>query len=316
MFRRGFHSSCAQLARTRYTKPKPKNTETRTKDQIRLPTQTTHHSNNLRITAPIPPSTANIEVPDDHPLWQFFAEKKFMRRPEDLDTSSRPWTIPELRRKSFEDLHSLWYTCLKERNILARENHLVKNAAKSSRNDYDDISEKIRTTMWRIRHVLSERDWGFRRARDEFDTNSELQNAFVQEFRQEFLSVDPTDDEHAFEMLARFQETVYGINEVIEDNIVDRKFVDGLKTVASLKLQRFESRSDKVKQIISSTESENAITDVGEAFVLFTADNSMTAIEEACDAIKELRESDNKVSRYDELPTVKGYLKRLIAAAN
>ncbi|KAL3231509.1 Large ribosomal subunit protein uL29m [Nakaseomyces bracarensis] len=315
MFRRGFHSGCAQLARTRYTKPKPKNTETRTKEHIRLPTQQTHHSNKLRITAPIPPSTANIVVPDDHPLWQFFADKKFMRRPEDLDTSSRPWTIPELRRKSFEDLHSLWYTCLKERNILARENHLVKNAAKSSRNDYEDISEKIRSTMWRIRHVLSERDWSFRRSRDVFDNSPELQTGFLQEFKQEFLAVDPSDDEHAFEMLTRFQEAVYGINEVIEDNVVDRKFVDGLKIVASLKLQRFESRSDKIKELISNVESENVISDVGEAFVVFTADNNITAIEEACDAIKELRDSDNKVSRYDELPTVRGYLKRLVAAA-
>lgn len=315
MFKRGFHSGCVQLARTRYTRPKPKNTETRTKEQIRLPTQQTHHANNLRITAPIPPSTANIVVPDDHPLWQFFADKKFMRRPEDLDTSSRPWTIPELRRKSFEDLHSLWYTCLKERNILARENHLVKNAAKSSRNDYEDISEKIRTTMWRIRHVLSERDWSFRRTRGAFENNEELQNSFLQEFKQEFLSIEATDDELAFEMLTRFQEAVFGINEVIEDNVVDRKFVEGLKIVSSLKLQRFESRSDKIKEILSNSENETPISDVGEAFVVFTADNTMAAIEEACDAIKDLRAGDNKVSRYDELPTVRGYLKRLIAAA-
>lgn len=33
----------------------------------------------------------------------------------------RPWTAEELRRKSFEDLHVLWYKCLLEKNIIATE---------------------------------------------------------------------------------------------------------------------------------------------------------------------------------------------------
>jgi hypothetical protein len=35
----------------------------------------------------------------------------------------RPWTAEELRRKSWEDLHVLWYKCLLERNIIATEAH-------------------------------------------------------------------------------------------------------------------------------------------------------------------------------------------------
>ena len=33
----------------------------------------------------------------------------------------RGWTFPELRHKSWEDIHSLWWKCCKERNRLATE---------------------------------------------------------------------------------------------------------------------------------------------------------------------------------------------------
>ena len=33
----------------------------------------------------------------------------------------RPWTAEELRRKSWDDLHVLWYKCILERNIIATE---------------------------------------------------------------------------------------------------------------------------------------------------------------------------------------------------
>lgn len=307
LLKRGFQTTVKACARTRYTKPKPK---PQPRERVNLPSQRTHHDNDLRITAPVPPTVGNIQCPEDHPLWQFFADKKFMRTADELDTSSRAWSIPELRRKSFDDLHSLWYTCLKERNILARENHLLKNAVEGHQDQYSEVSEKIRTTMWRIRHVLSERDWAFRIAKEEFSTEKE---AFIAEFEKEFLEAPQEEDEEAFEKLLRFQNSVFGISEFIDENLVDRAFVDGLKFVANLKLKKFAARDESVKSFVEATPS-HTVVDAGEAFVLFTAENNLNDIKEACSAVLSLREEGNSVSRYVELNTVSKYVKQLAQA--
>lgn len=304
--KRGFHSTVNAAARTRFTKPKPKPPK---RENVRPPTQKTHHDADLKVTAPIPAAAANLKCPDDHPLWQFFSDKKFLRTPDELDTLSRPWSIPELRRKSFNDLHSLWYACLKEQNILMREIHLVRFQFDGQTEGYDELNEKIRTTMWRIRHVLSERDWAFRNASKEFESEKEV---FVQKFEKEFLEAPANEDEEAFESLQRFQLAVYGISEYIDENKVDRTFVDGLKAIATLKLKKFSPRNEEIKLFLE--ESNNEIVDAGESFLLYTSDNTLEGVLEACKAVRELRESGSSVSRYDEIETVAEYVNKLAQA--
>lgn len=44
---------------------------------------------NIKLRPPIVPKLDNIAVKDDHPLWQFFSDKKFMRSADELKESGK-----------------------------------------------------------------------------------------------------------------------------------------------------------------------------------------------------------------------------------
>ena len=43
--------------------------------------------------------------------------KVAIRESEELDLDSREWSSAELRQKSFEDLHKIWYLTLKRKTF-------------------------------------------------------------------------------------------------------------------------------------------------------------------------------------------------------
>ncbi|KAK9459207.1 mitochondrial 54S ribosomal protein uL29m [Lipomyces oligophaga] len=122
-----------------------------------------HEHKDLQPRPPITPAPSAITTPSDHPLYQFFRNRDVALADPDLVTNSgRAWSVAELRRKSYEDLHSLWYICLKEMNILGTEANAIQrlygqNDFLTGEDFYQTQRQSVQATMAGIRTVLLER---------------------------------------------------------------------------------------------------------------------------------------------------------------
>lgn len=242
----------------------------------------------LELRAPIPPTVKNLEVRDNHPLWQFFHDKQYARMPDDLSDMGESWTIPQLRRKAFEDLHTLWYVCVKERNRLLRETRVIEHALgrrqveeNTSRiPSYQEALDKIKTTMWRIRHVLAERHHAHINGMNAFYENYD---EIVAEFEAEYLAGTDAEDAAMESMLERFQYAYFGINPMLEENFPAPNVARGLKLVANLKLKRFGPSA--------GADDVTAVNDIREAFVVFMAEHTPEGIADALQSVRQYRQA-------------------------
>ncbi|ORY99100.1 mitochondrial 39-S ribosomal protein L47 (MRP-L47)-domain-containing protein [Syncephalastrum racemosum] len=92
-------------------------------------------------------------------LYQFFENGEAL--PKSVETG-RSWSAQELRNKSFDDLHKLWYVLLKERNVLATQRDEARRLGLHKQVwDNGARYKKVRQSMARIKFVLTERQLAY-----------------------------------------------------------------------------------------------------------------------------------------------------------
>ncbi|KAH7429335.1 hypothetical protein KP509_09G042100 [Ceratopteris richardii] len=67
----------------------------------------------------------------------------------------RAWKASELRLKSWDDLHKLWYVLLKEKNMLLTQKQIMNSH--NLRFPNPERLPKVRQSMCRLKQVLTER---------------------------------------------------------------------------------------------------------------------------------------------------------------
>ncbi|KAI0445907.1 mitochondrial 39-S ribosomal protein L47 (MRP-L47)-domain-containing protein [Xylaria telfairii] len=117
-----------------------------------------------------------IEVDPNHGLWGFFyGQDKTLLTPDEDVQHGRGWTVEELRHKSWEDLHKLWWVCVKEQNrlVTARKERARLQLTNGLQEGADRLLE-VRKTMVSIKHVLTERWYLWEDARKLAETDPEI----------------------------------------------------------------------------------------------------------------------------------------------
>lgn len=261
----------------------------------------------IKLRAPIVPTHKNFDVSPDHPLWAFFPDgnnsEACLRQDSELPLESRAWDMALLRRKSFDDLHKLWYLTLKERNILAREVRLGEAIGMTNTSRFEEVDEKLKLTQKRIKQVLLERQVSYERGQ----TLQAEQQAYLQDFKHKYITAGEAEIEEYNEKLVRLQYALFGIEPQLEDYNLEEdinvKFVHGLSYVADLKAQRYvESHPDSLDLPLSGPIEELP-------FLLH-------APEQAVQQVNELRQSGqvSKLDKIDILPFLRNALSKAIEA--
>ncbi|KAF2555987.1 hypothetical protein F2Q68_00013046 [Brassica cretica] len=89
------------------------------------------------------------------PVPVFYLRLVLISSPVSCGASCRGWKASELRLKSWDDLQKLWYVLLKEKNMLMTQRQMLQ--AQNMMFPNPERIPKVRRSMCRIKHVLTER---------------------------------------------------------------------------------------------------------------------------------------------------------------
>lgn len=93
-----------------------------------------------------PMRRSTVQVDEDHGLWEFLHRNRTpLQTPEELHAHGRGWTVQELRSKSWDDLHRLWWMCVKDANrTVTNEAERVRLDAGYGEYESDERLEEVR----------------------------------------------------------------------------------------------------------------------------------------------------------------------------
>jgi large subunit ribosomal protein L47 len=96
----------------------------------------------------------------------------------------RSWSAKELRRKSYQDLHKLWYVLYKEKNMLLTEQQLSRRRQVTF--PQPERLYKVQKSMGAIKQVLGER----KREKVAVHLASQMEKAMMAESQEQTEEVD------------------------------------------------------------------------------------------------------------------------------
>lgn len=258
----------------------------------------------VELRKPILPTIDNIKVRDDHPLWEFFHKKQFVRSPDELDVQGRSWKVQDLRKKSFEDLHALWYVCLKEMNRIQREEVIYEDIGSAKMQQCMQLETAIKDSMLSIKQVLTEREASLANAKAEFKV---VGAEYLQEFKQSYLDSENVETDEWFDKLERLQYAIYGINSTYESVVINEEFLQGIKYISSLYFEKFSEKSEvKIE----------SLRDIVEVYKIFENGSTLEGFKVACEGILEYRESDLVIPPSKEIMVIQNLVDEKISEAN
>ncbi|KAJ6099995.1 hypothetical protein N7467_001530 [Penicillium canescens] len=112
------------------------------------------------------------EQTPNHGLWGFFPpNREALSTPEYDHSFGRPWSIQELRERSWEDLHGLWHVCVRERNrIMTSDMERIRLKPGYGEYESGQRDAAILSTMKNMKHVLRERWYAYEDAKRMFES--------------------------------------------------------------------------------------------------------------------------------------------------
>ncbi|CAN8102192.1 unnamed protein product [Discula destructiva] len=139
-----------------------------------------------------PEQFPSVRTDPNHGLWGFFPGlDKPLNTPAEDKAHGRAWTVEELRRKGWEDLHSLWWVCIKERNRIATGNVERKKGKYGYGAAESRVREmEVRKTQNAIKHALTERFYAWEDAVKLAKEDDSI------EFTEDGVKYDPLVAEH------------------------------------------------------------------------------------------------------------------------